>query len=288
MIGLNYMMQSSPKLSVGNIFKGSQLKDMEEKIKTLSYKVDKIMEEIGMRIKREMLIESGRIFDGFKTKLKHSISTIEDQLQFKVDQIGLLELARQLEKKMNEEIKLKIGVDELRKNNNNLTRKIDDIQNKISKTLVDTLIDLQTEEAPLIMKTNKKLNDKCISCDQYYKHGNNEENKNNKHGKNNYIYATTDINKELISIREKENKDKPNYSHHYAKTSLLTNTKAITNQNSQNNLYTSQNFIDDKRKFNNILTEELDKVNVNSSKIINAANHIISKSEKVLRKGIIS
>ena len=44
------------------------------------------------------------------------------------------------------------------------------MENKISKTLVDTLIDLQLEDAPLIVKKGL-LGDKCGSCNQLINNG---------------------------------------------------------------------------------------------------------------------
>ena len=66
----------------------------------------------------------------------------------------------------------------LRKNNNVINRKIDSLENKISKTLVDTIIDLQMDDQPLLLKKNAKNMDKCASCGQnlpqpYYEQINN-------------------------------------------------------------------------------------------------------------------
>ena len=53
-------------------------------------------------------------------------------------------------------------------------KKIDNLENTISRTLVDTLIDLQMEEAPLMTK-NRYFEDvvqKCASCNQKLPPGN--------------------------------------------------------------------------------------------------------------------
>ena len=60
----------------------------------------------------------------------------------------------------------KLDKNDLKKNNNTINRKIDSLENKISKTLVDTIIDLQMDEAPLIVKKNMKNIEKCASCNQ--------------------------------------------------------------------------------------------------------------------------
>lgn len=51
-----------------------------------------------------------------------------------------------------EEMKQKIDKKEMNKNNMYLKKKIDNLESKISRTLVDTLIDLQMDEAPLLVK----------------------------------------------------------------------------------------------------------------------------------------
>ena len=61
----------------------------------------------------------------------------------------------------------KIDKNDMNKNNMYISRKIDNLENKISRTLVDTLIDLQLDEAPLMTKKNLMGNvEKCASCNQ--------------------------------------------------------------------------------------------------------------------------
>ena len=65
-------------------------------------------------------------------------------------------------------MKEKIDKKEMNKNNQYLKRKIDNLEGKISRTLVDTLIDLQMDEAPLMVKRNFReiTEKKCASCGQ--------------------------------------------------------------------------------------------------------------------------
>jgi len=62
------------------------------------------------------------------------------------------------------------------------------LENKISKTLVDTLIDLQMEEAPLISKKTA-AGEKCASCNQFINHHHVDNILNNEHKSN--LYKTT-------------------------------------------------------------------------------------------------
>lgn len=278
----NILNQYIPKKSVNSISNMNKIKEIEEKLDQIVYKVDTLIEEQNLRIKRELMIESSKIFDNFKSKLKHSMLSIEDQLQMKVDQLGLMELSKRFDKKLSDEIKLKIGVDDLRKNNNTLYKKIDDIQNKISKTLIDTLIDLQNEETPLILKTNMKNLTKCGSCDQPLKTTSIAEVKKSSHFER---QAQEKIEK---SDKIEKNESEPfGNSHNFQgkiknvnKVENAIDSKAYLNHS--NNFHSFLN--EDKRKFNAFLTEEVDKYNVSSSRIINVANNIINKREKNMKK----
>ena len=64
------------------------------------------------------------------------------------------------------DLREKLDKTDLKKNNNMLNRKIDNLESKISKTLVDTIIDLQMDEQPLIIKKNGNGVDVCASCNQ--------------------------------------------------------------------------------------------------------------------------
>ena len=119
-----------------------------------------------------ILVESERILDEFKRDLKISIGKIEQQLKDKIDRVSLDDMGRKLDGKYAPELKNKIDKKDLKANNNKMIKKIGDLENKISKTLVDTLIDLQMEDAPLILKKGV-FGDKCGSCNQYVQDKNN-------------------------------------------------------------------------------------------------------------------
>ena len=64
------------------------------------------------------------------------------------------------------DLREKLDKNDLKKNNNLFNRKIDNLETKISKTLVDTIIDLQMDDQPLIIKKNGNGVDVCASCNQ--------------------------------------------------------------------------------------------------------------------------
>lgn len=94
-----------------------------------------------------------------------AILKLDDQLKEKVDKYNFDEYGRKVDYKITNEISKKIDKVELKKNNSMMNKKIDHLETKISKTLVDTIIDLQLDEAPLIVKKGA-LKDKCVSCNQ--------------------------------------------------------------------------------------------------------------------------
>lgn len=142
------------------------LKKNFEKVEKVNLRQDNMNTEILNKVKKDLNHESGKILDDFRNDLKLSISKIEEQLREKVDRFSLDEFGRRVDTKLNTEINKKIDRSDLKKNNNIINKKIDTLENKISKTLVDTLIDLQMDEMPLIIK--KSMNgEKCASCNQF-------------------------------------------------------------------------------------------------------------------------
>jgi len=64
----------------------------------------------------------------------------------------------------------------LKKKTNVINKKIDSLENKISQTLVDTIIDIQMDEAPLIIKKNSRNLEICASCNHLLKRNNSIDN----------------------------------------------------------------------------------------------------------------
>lgn len=309
--------ESLGKISTPLSYKTNQafiMKELDSKIKELSLSIEKINDDLNIKIKREMIIEGGKVFDNFKYKLRQSLINIEDKLNYKADQINLEDIVKKLELKLTNELNHKIGSNELIKNNNNINKKINNIQSKISQTLVETLIDIQGDEVPLILKiSNTNKSDKCGSCNQPVKHlkteidnvniiENNENNiKINKFKKplksktnnlivenNNYKNPNKFKNKHYNKMYNSQYyinnlnniKHQPYYSTgNYKQLEKVNNSKNINisnelpniNKNYKNNLDQS------KKKFDEIVNEEIEKLKTNSKRIINAANTIAEK-----------
>ena len=132
----------------------------------LEKRLDNLNKDILIVVKRDLKTESSRILEEFKIDLRNSIARIEEQLRNKVDKFGLMEFGQRIDNRFSHEIKSKLDKNDLHKNNHVINKKIDSLENKISRTLVDTLIDLQLDEAPLMIKKNIKHEERCASCNQ--------------------------------------------------------------------------------------------------------------------------
>ena len=152
------------------------LKKLSEGLNKINSRINNLNKEILAMIKKDLKNESNLILEDFKSGLKDSIGKIERQLKDKVDKLGLDEFWNKINDQLVSEIKEKIDKKELNKNNMLLKRKIDNLESKISRTLVDTLIDLQMDETPLVVKRNyRDIRDitgpKCASCGQNLPNG---------------------------------------------------------------------------------------------------------------------
>ncbi len=147
---------------------GNYLKKLSEGINKVNNRINNLNKENLALIKKDLKNESNFILEDFKTGLKDSISKIENRLRDKVDKLGLDQFWNKINEQVIEEMKQKIDKKEMNKNNMYLKKKIDNLESKISRTFVDTLIDLQMDEAPLLVKKNFReiTEQKCASCGQ--------------------------------------------------------------------------------------------------------------------------
>ncbi len=139
---------------------------LNEKNAILEKKLNSINKSIKDDIRQNLKNETGKVIEDFKRKLDSFTSRFEHELKNKIDQMGLSSFEHKINHKFYGDLQGKLDKNELRKNNNVINRKIDSLENKISKTLVDTIIDLQMDDAPLLVKKGSKHVDKCASCGQ--------------------------------------------------------------------------------------------------------------------------
>ena len=146
--------------------------EVRDRIVLLEKKYSVFTKEVKEDVKNNLKNETTKIVEQFKNKLSSFTYKFEDELRNKIDQIGLYSFEKRINSRLLIELKEKLDKNELKKSNNVINRKIDSLENKISKTLVDTIIDLQMDEAPLISKKNSKNLEFCASCNQLLKRNN--------------------------------------------------------------------------------------------------------------------
>ena len=140
--------------------------ELFNKIIAVQNKNNSITKEIKEEVKQNLKNETLKVVEDFKLRLENFTAKFEIELRNKIDRGGLSIFEDKLNSKLKIDLKEKLDRTELKKNNNVIKRKIDSLENKISKTLVDTIIDLQMDEAPLIVKKNINNFELCASCNQ--------------------------------------------------------------------------------------------------------------------------
>ena len=144
----------------------STMQTLNDKVAVLEKKANALSREVKDDVKASLKNETAKVIDQFKVKLESFTNRFEHELKNKIDLMGLSSFEHKINNKRYVEMRDKLDKTDLKKNNNIINRKIDSLENKISKTLVDTIIDLQMDEAPLIVKKNMKNVEKCASCNQ--------------------------------------------------------------------------------------------------------------------------
>lgn len=166
------MVAEQPHANVGGTFREkmniltSTCQSLNDKVAILEKKNAALSKEVKDDIKASLKNETSKVIDQFKVKLESFTNRFEHELKNKIDLMGLSSFEHKINNKLYVEMRDKLDKNDLKKNNNTINRKIDSLENKISKTLVDTIIDLQMDEAPLIVKKNMKNIEKCASCNQ--------------------------------------------------------------------------------------------------------------------------
>ena len=104
---------------------------MKEKVKVLTQRVDlvstkqdNISGEILGKLKKDLISESSRILEEFKTNLRNSMGKIEDQLHDKVDKLNLDEITRRIDTKISLEIGRKLDKTDLKKSTVLINKKV--------------------------------------------------------------------------------------------------------------------------------------------------------------------
>ena len=101
-----------------------KVKIINQRVDLISNKQDNISNEILGKLKKDLVNESSRILEEFKTNLRNSMGKIEDQLHDKVDRLNLDEIARKIDTKIAYEVSKKLDKTDLKKNNGIINKKV--------------------------------------------------------------------------------------------------------------------------------------------------------------------
>ena len=147
----------------------TRFNEIYSKLISIQNKNNAFSREIKEEVKQNLKTETIKVVEEFKSKLNSFTNKFDNELRMKIDHGGLSVFEDKISNKFRTDLKEKLDKTELKKNNYVIKRKINNLENKISKTLVDTIIDLQMDEAPLIIKTNSQNVELCASCNQILK-----------------------------------------------------------------------------------------------------------------------
>ena len=142
------------------------VQDLSNKVMKSEKKINSISKELKDDMKANLRVDTYKVVEQFKLKLNSFTDKFENELKNKIDKIGLNVFENKLNSKLSIDLKDKLNKNDLKKNNFMINKKIDTLENKISKTLVDTIIDLQMDDVPLLIKKNQKNIELCASCNR--------------------------------------------------------------------------------------------------------------------------
>ena len=142
------------------------VREMNKKLMGAEKKLNFITKDLRDDMRSNLRMDTYKVIEQFKLKLTSFSDRFENELKNKIDKMGLHVFENKLNSKLSIDLKDKLNKNDLKKNNYMINRKIDSLENKISKTLVDTIIDLQMDEAPLIAKKNHNNVELCGSCNR--------------------------------------------------------------------------------------------------------------------------
>ena len=142
------------------------VQDLSNKVMKSEKKINSISKELKDDMKANLRVDTYKVVEQFKLKLNSFTDKFENELKNKIDKIGLNVFENKLNSKLSIDLKDKLNKNDLKKNNFMINKKIDTLENKISKTLVDTIIDLQMDDVHLLIKKNQKNVELCASCNR--------------------------------------------------------------------------------------------------------------------------
>ena len=139
---------------------------INNKLSSLEKKFNTNTKDIKNDLKYHLKADTLKVIEHFKLKLDSFTEKFENELKNKIDRMGLNAFESKFNSKLNMDLRDKLNKNDLKKNTFAINKKIDTLENKISKTLVDTIIDIQMDDVPLISKKSNKIFELCASCNR--------------------------------------------------------------------------------------------------------------------------
>ena len=99
-------------------------KVLSEKVEKIFAKVEGFNSEVLLKIRKELMNESGAILDNFRSDLKSNLLKIEEQMRDKVDKLNMDELIRKFDQKIVSEVSRKLDRNDMKRNNNVINKKV--------------------------------------------------------------------------------------------------------------------------------------------------------------------
>lgn len=143
-----------------------QLQNQKERLEVSEGKIDLMAKQLGNEIKTILRKETEPIINNFKSNLTRFTTQMQDSLNGKVDSFRLINFSNEIKNNIDSKLKSKLERSELDKNTNKINKSISTLESKISRTIVDSIIDLQMDEMPLLTKKGNNCGERCASCNQ--------------------------------------------------------------------------------------------------------------------------
>lgn len=257
------------------------MKSLIEKTESMESKQEVMISLITDRLMLKLGSENQKLLLELDGNMRKTLIPIEDKLNTKASFNEIEQHDKEILNLITKEISKKLDKTDLNRQTNQLHRKIDLIENKLTKTFVDSLIEFQQEDKPLILKSSKVAFKtglmKCASCDHPLDNSladNSTKFKNSQRYNNSFVNLATDApSSSIASIQHQARKmNIGSYSKFLEMSDPVTIKKEIF-EGSQTQMLDHPLFNATKKGKNNILSP------LNQSK--NGLDYVVSIKKKM-------
>lgn len=152
------------------------IKSISDFMIKISLKQESLLQITSQKLANDMKEDSKNISSSLKSEIKILMERFNIQLKNKADVSFIESFILNMESKFKNEIQKKLDKADIQKNQNEVKKKIEFIENRLTKAFVDTIIEIKSNEIPIYSKNfnrnvNMNMNMKCLVCssDQEWK-----------------------------------------------------------------------------------------------------------------------